>query len=91
MTTDDKRMICASIESGVDPVAGSMPTHCTGCGRGIWISQESIEAYPDAHPWCFPCVLPDILAGEAEESDQPEAKIMLEAVRRGYRPPGEPL
>lgn len=89
--SDDKRMICASIESGIDPVPNSMPTNCCGCGRGLWISQGSIEANPDADPWCFACVLPDILAGEAEESDQPEAKVMLDAIRRGYRPQGEPL
>lgn len=82
---DETAMVCVRADGKVTPVDGSMLTHCVRCGTPCWISQESATNHPEASPMCLECALPSLLSDEAEVP-QPEGKLIVEALKVGWRP-----
>lgn len=89
MPEDEKVMICVDADGSTVPVEGSMVVQCKQCAKPVWISQESLMAYPDAQAICLPCAMPGISREDAEFpqiEDQPEVAVIVAALRNGWRP-----
>ncbi len=76
-------LICRRVSAGPPPIAGAMPSNCTGCDAAIWIAPSSLQLIIDGdlQPVCQDCARQE---GFDMSKMDPPTPSQLEEIRQAF-------